>query len=307
MIKLLSHILIDLTFAIRKESMKNPELTIIIPAKNEAKRIAPTLNAVGRYFSSPDRPKTEILVIINNTTDNTEQIVKKFSRKYKSIKSVNIPMYTGKGGAISIGFQFAKGKYVAFADADGSSTPREIEKLYKKIISDESLDIVIADRYSAGSMIKGNMPVSRTIFSRFFNLFVVRGLFGLNYADTQCGCKIFKNETAKLLSDKIVTVGWLFDLNLILLAKYLQKKVTSVPATWTYKEGSTLKASNAIKEIPKAIFKLKWMEIKSQANEFVLRFNSQRETAHLLSPKVYPWTRLALESASYNIDKRPIV
>jgi glycosyltransferase involved in cell wall biosynthesis len=235
------------------------DLSIIIPAYNEENRIGKTLSQLGKYFKNK-KIDIEILVVVNNTTDNTVEIVKKYKEKYPFIKYTNIRKAIGKGGAISVGLRKATGKYIGFMDADGASTPAEVLRLYKKIISNDK-DVVIASRYMKESQIKGELPVYRIIFSRIFNL-IVKLLFGLNYKDTQCGLKIFKREVAQGLSRKIISNKWTIDINLLLICKYLGYSVAEIPSIWTAKEGSTLKTSKAIIEVPQELIALKKAELK---------------------------------------------
>lgn len=234
-------------------------LTIVIPAYNEEKRIEETLTKVGDYFANKNID-VEVLIVVNNTTDNTVDIIKSLQTKYPFIKYTNINKAIGKGGALSVGFRKSSGKYVAFMDADGASSVAQLNKLYNKISTNEDIDIVIANRYQKGSRIN-NLPFYRKVFSRLFNL-ITRYLFGLPYSDTQCGLKIFKSEYAKSFSKMIISKRWTIDLNLLLLAKYLDLNVLSVPIIWSEKGNSTLDIKKAFKEVVKELIVLKINELK---------------------------------------------
>lgn len=254
------------------------ELTVIIPAYNEEKRIGKTLQHIGSFFKTIEaktkgrlnRTNIEIIVIVNNTTDNTLAVVKQYSRKFPFISAVNVPFFTGKGGAIALGFELAKGRYVAFADADASSGPKEILKLYNAITKDAEIEGIIASRYVKGGRILGYLPLSRRMFSRAFNMITRLG-FGLNYRDTQCGYKIFKGEVAKQFANKISTVGWTFDLNLLLMAKYFNYSIKEVPVSWRFAKGSTLNARKALVSVTKEIITLKKLELRMFWDSFINR------------------------------------
>ena len=255
--------------------MSRPTLSLVIPAYNEEKRIGETLRRVGTYFSTISSYRrlmmplpVEVIVVINNTTDHTQDIVNHYAEKYPFISSINIAAKTNKGGAVAIGFEHAQGEYVAFIDADGSSSPREIMKLYESLVT-KNADVAIANRYNSHSLISGNMPLARTIFSRLFNFFGVRLLFGLPYTDTQCGLKLFKADVAKTLASKFVSTGWTFDLNLILLAKHLGYKVVEVPTVWIYRPGSTLRPGIAILMVTRELLNLKWLETQYMINKLI--------------------------------------
>ncbi|MBN1617923.1 glycosyltransferase [Candidatus Dojkabacteria bacterium] len=273
--------------------MRRPNLTIVIPAYNEEKRIGATLESLGRYFASKNASSkdfnAEILVVINNTKDNTEKVVKKYKKDYPFIKYINIPMYTGKGGAIAAGFEIAKGEYVGFMDSDNATKIQDYMKMYRQLAKNKQIDGVIANRYMEGSKIIGGRDFKRTIFSRVFNMLVARGLFQLNTSDTQCGYKIFTREAAKLLANKISTVGWLFDLNILLLSRYLGLEIKDVPVKWEEKGNSTISASRNGMGIIKEIVELKKQEIRYNQNVSRFEEKSLLLQKDLMSNKNYPW------------------
>jgi glycosyltransferase involved in cell wall biosynthesis len=234
-------------------------LTIVIPAYNEEKRIEKTLTKVGNYFANKEIG-VEVLIVVNNTTDNTVNIIKNLQTKYPFIKYTNIHKAIGKGGALSVGFRKSTGKYVAFMDADGASSVAQLNKLFRKISTNEDIDIVIANRYQKGSRIN-NLPFYRKVYSRLFNL-ITRYIFGLPYSDTQCGLKIFKAQHAKQFSKMIISKKWTIDLNLLLLAKHLDLNVVSVPIIWSEKGNSTLDIKKAFREVAKELLVLKINDIK---------------------------------------------
>src|SRR3989338_9940965 len=104
------------------------KVSIIIPAYNEEKRIGNTLKEYSRFFENLRKEKKlnyEILVVINNTKDNTELIVKKYQKKNKNIKYINLPK-GGKGYATAEGFKNAlsqKNDLLCFVDADMATSP----------------------------------------------------------------------------------------------------------------------------------------------------------------------------------------
>lgn len=253
------------------------KLSIVIPAKNEENRISRTLQSLGSYISNPknfSEDDVEIIVVINNTKDSTKQIVRHYKEKYPFISYIDIPFYTGKGGAVALGFQKAKGQYVTMLDADGSSSPSEIKKMLDVISDNPEIDGVIANRYLENSQILGMLPLTRKFFSRMFNL-IVRFGFGLRYKDTQCGLKVFRSKIAKKFASRVSTVGWTFDLNLLIMAKYFDYNIIEIPTRWRFKDGSTLKPFNALISVSKELLQLKSLELKLIKDSFIKRtFNT---------------------------------
>ena len=238
------------------------ELSIIIPAYNEEKRIEKTAEDYIKYFKKYDY---ELIIIPNGCKDKTEDIVKKLSKKNKQIKYKIIKEAVGKGGAIKEGFRIAQGKLIGFVDADNSTKPREFEDLIKNI---GKYDCIIASRYIKGAVVKPKQKITRIIASRAFNL-MVRILFGLRVYDTQCGAKLFKKEVIKKILPKLDITKWAFDVDLLLQVKKQKYKIKEYPTKWEDSLGSQLKIHKAIPEMFLSLTRLRLINSKFK---FIINF-----------------------------------
>lgn len=223
------------------------KISLIIPAYNEEKNISGTLEKYDDFFEKKFGRDYEIIIVPNNCTDNTLEIVKNFYKGHKQIKILNLQYYTGKGGAVMKGFEIAKGEYVGFVDADISTNPENFFKLYK---NKGNFDGIIASRRINGAIIKPKRKLNRELSSYLFNK-LVNLLFDLKFKDTQCGAKLFKKETITILLKNYTEKGWIFDVDLLCLCKKNKLKILECPIHWkelkssklTFKDGliSTLK------------------------------------------------------------------
>lgn len=217
------------------------KLSIIIPAYNEEKRIGNTLREYFGYFKGLKKQKIldfEILIVINNTKDKTEEIVKTYSKKYKEIRHLNFKE-GGKGFAITEGFKDAlkrNNELIGFVDADMATIPEAFYDLVKNI---GNYDGIIGSRWMKGSVIKTKQNIQRRVLSRGFN-FIVRALFFVPYNDTQCGAKLFKRKVIEKIGDEISLTQWAFDVNLLYLCKKRKFKIKELPTIWEDKEDSKL-------------------------------------------------------------------
>lgn len=201
--------------------------TIVIPAHNEEKRIGRTLDRYGEFFK---KKNFEILIVLNACKDRTLDVVRKAEKKYKIIRHL-VFKQAGKGFAIVEGFKDAlkrKSKLIGFVDADLATPPEAFFDLVKEI---EEYGGVIASRWMKKSIVKTKQSVLRRITSRSFN-FLVRGLLGLNFSDTQCGAKLFKAEALKEVVNSIGTTKWAFDVDLLYRLKRKGYKIKEIPTTW---------------------------------------------------------------------------
>jgi glycosyltransferase involved in cell wall biosynthesis len=225
------------------------ELSIVIPAYNEEKRIFKTLNEYYSFFKKELKNNFEIIIIPNNCNDNTVKVVKDFSKGKKNIIIFEIPNYSGKGGAVIKGFEISNGNLIGFVDADNSTNPENFLKLYKNI---GNFDGIIASRKINGAEIKPKRKFSQDLSSFLFNK-IVRILFNLRYKDTQCGAKLFKRETALFLSKNVSEKGWAFDVDMLYLCKKDNLKLKEYPIFWSDCEGSKLTIKSSLDSIIKLI------------------------------------------------------
>ena len=205
-------------------------LSLIIPAYNEGGRIRETLT---NYFDFIKKNKLrkdiEIIIVLNDCTDNTEEVIDKFKVKKILLNK------KGKGIAVMEGFKQATGEFIGFTDADGSANLKDIYKFFK-ILSNSDYDGIVGERESSRKF------VSSYLFKRLVHL-----LFDLKIKDTQCAVKIFKNETAKLISNRCKQTGWIFDIDVLLICKNYKKKLLQLPVKWEVKDGSNMSFAQGMK------------------------------------------------------------
>jgi len=193
-------------------NIQSDNISIIIPAYNEEKRIINRLQLLVNFFDNY-MGNYEIIVITDGCTDKTHFLVLEFSKKHPQVKLLNFSKRLGKGGAIIEGLRRAGGNIIAIADADNSVAPAE---LYKLITESKNYDVVICSRYSNGACLLIKEPFNRFILGRAFNALVKLMFWRMSKIyDTQCGAKVVKRYViSKILSDLFIT-GFTFDVNLI--------------------------------------------------------------------------------------------
>ncbi|MDP1695954.1 MAG: glycosyltransferase [archaeon] len=217
------------------------KVSIIMPAYNEEKRIESTLKAYSTYFKNNLKKEGldyEILVAINNTTDRTEEIVKKISKSDKKIIYISL-IKGGKGYAIIEGFKDAlkrNNDLIGFVDADMATPPEAYHALIKGIKEHGG---AIASRWTKGSVIKAKQTLRRRIMSTGFNA-LVRSMFLMPYRDTQCGAKLFKKEVIQAIVNEIGITDWAFDIDLIYKIRKKEFRIKEIPTIWYDKRDSKL-------------------------------------------------------------------
>jgi len=203
------------------------ELSVIIPAYNEEKRIEKSLSLylpiITKRFKS-----YEMIVVCNGCTDNTPEIVKKISKNNPNVTLLEFKEKIGKGGAIIEGIKVARGEIIGFLDADASTLPESVISLVESI---GEHDGIIGSRWVRGALIYQKQPYIRRVLSRVFNI-LVKLLFDLKYEDTQCGAKFFKKEAIKKVASEVCLTDWSFDVELLYRMKLHGFTVKEHPIKW---------------------------------------------------------------------------
>src|SRR5947199_4929583 len=162
------------------------QLTVLVPALNEAANLKELLPSIQRELKSLDIDH-ELLVVDGGSTDGTADVVARHG-------AVLLPQaMPGYGGALRTGFEHARGEYVLTLDADGSHDPTFLRKMWA---ARSAAEVVIASRYIHGGT--ADMPRSRRILSRTLNLVFKRGL-SLPYADLSSGYRLYRRRALESL------------------------------------------------------------------------------------------------------------
>ena len=212
------------------------KLSIVVPAYNEERRIGCLLNDYLRFISERQL-EWELVVVVNNSVDRTEDIVKNVQNRYHSRVKLLVFQYPiGKGGALIEGLSAADGEFLAYIDADNSVIPEELYKLYR-IVIEQRRAIVLGSRWLPASIVDPPMPLIRVVSSRIYN-FMVNILFRLRLKDTQCGAKILHRRLFENIKPQLFIADMSFDVNLLYIAKRLGYDLIEVPVLWYNQSGS---------------------------------------------------------------------
>ena len=228
-------------------------LTIVIPARDEARRLPPTLAA---YIDAFGDAGVEILIVVNQSTDGTADLAAEWSGREPMVRHLVFEEALGKGGAVHRGFAEARGDLIGFVDADGATPPEAFGDLVDALAARPEAGGVIASRWLPGSTILTPQPWTRRLASRMFNL-AVRLMVGLRYRDTQCGAKLFRAAALRPVLPALRSTGWLFDIELILRLRQAGHDVDEVPTTWRDVDGSRFSMGRNLIPVLRDLWKLR--------------------------------------------------
>jgi len=212
-----------------------PEVSIVIPAYNEAERIESTIH---RVFQELRGLKFEVVVSEDGSTDETPLILEKLKKEYGDrMITLHSRRRLGKGKGFLRGVMHSRGKYVILLDADFPTNAETLLKIVKYLR--KGYDIVVGSRAHKLSILDPPAPPLREAIGRIFNL-IVRLLFGIKIRDTQCGVKGFRKKIFSIIGP-IQFTNFVFDVEIIVKAYACNLKVKEIPIYWSSKAGSKVR------------------------------------------------------------------
>lgn len=165
------------------------KLSIVIPAHNEAETITETLTDLHQALGQA-RIEHEILVVNDNSRDNTEAVLMRLKEQIPTLRHVNNRPPNGFGFAVRCGLENFSGDAVAVVMADGSDAPKDVVAFFRAI--EAGYDCAFGSRFIPGGSVSG-YPPHKLVLNRAANTFV-NALFGLGYNDITNAFKMYRRE-----------------------------------------------------------------------------------------------------------------
>jgi glycosyltransferase involved in cell wall biosynthesis len=207
---------------------------IVIPAHDEEHRIDRTLSAYRAGFPQPD---VTFHVALDGCRDMTADVVNRHALADSRVVLHDFPKL-GKGGVLMETFRRCDADLIGFVDADCATPPAELTRMTEAAAR---VDGVIASRRLPASVTLGQRGAARSLTSTGF-AWLVRRMFKLPYADTQCGAKVLHRRLVERVVPLMSSRDFLFDVDLLVTAGRTGFAVVEVPTVWIDQSGSKLTA-----------------------------------------------------------------
>lgn len=249
------------------------KVSVIIPAFNEELRLPATLDSVCAYLEGSVDRDYEVIVVDDGSSDGTADFVRSYEEKNERVKLISYEENQGKGYAVRTGMLAAKGDYVIYNDADGSSPIEELEKLIKSI--DSGHDLAFGSRAKPDDSRFVDALAYRKYMGNTFNL-IVQALILPGIQDTQCGFKMFRRNVARDIFSVAQVNGFAFDVEILYIARLRHYKWEEVPINWSNVDGSKV---NVFVDSPKMFVEVLKISMGAWLGRYRKLINSAEKNA----------------------------
>jgi len=215
------------------------DLSIVIPAFREARKIAADIRAANAYLCAR-RLRGEIIVVDDGSQDATAQVAQGLCVEVSGLQVIRYQPNRGKGYALRTGMAATRGDVVMFADA-GLCVPYDDADTGRALL-EHGVDVAIGSRRTAGSEIVQAQALHRRAGSRMFWLTIRASFrFAEGIHDTQCGFKVFRGDIGRALYARCLVDRMMIDIDMLCRAARLGYRVAEFPVRWTNDPDSRFK------------------------------------------------------------------
>jgi len=203
-------------------------LSVVVPAYNEELRLPRTIEQIEAYLAGR-KLDHELILVDDGSADGTRRVMEAAARAHPAVRIEVLPHNRGKGRALAVGVEAARGDQILVTDADLSTPIEELEKLQAGLAG--GAGVAIASRAMKGSRVEVSQPAYRVLMGKGFNL-IVQAVLLPGIWDTQCGFKLFRGDVAHSVFENLVTDGFAYDPEVLYRARKQGVKIVEVPVVW---------------------------------------------------------------------------
>ncbi len=262
--------------------MSRPSHSVVIPAYNESERLGVSIPKVLDYLRERGWP-AEVIVVNDGSSDDTADVVRRFTASDDRVVLVENPGNRGKGYSVRNGMLHARGEMALFTDADLSSPITEADKLFAALA--RGADVAIGSRWLQRELQTERQPWLRQLYGRLFNL-GLRIVLGLGFKDTQCGFKAFNRRAIETVITRQHIERWGFDPELLFLAKKFRLRTVEIPVEWAHDHRSKINPLRDGLRMGGEVLKIRWNDWLGRYRKPVYAVENVADSLAAAGPKL---------------------
>ena len=190
------------------------DLSVVVPFYNPGPALLQHLQGLAEVLDAKN-VSFEIIAVSDGSTDGSFELIR--SAGFRSVRTIELAKNVGKGGALRVGLNCGRGRYLGFIDSDGDIPAQVMERFVDEIRKNSPAILSGSKRHSESQVV---YPPLRRIYSVGFQM-LLRVLFRLSVRDTQTGVKLIRRDVVAQVLPLMVEKKFAFDLELFVVAKHL--------------------------------------------------------------------------------------
>lgn len=211
--------------------MRAPELSVIIPAYNEARHLGEVVRGMARVLEESGIDY-ELRVVNNGSRDNTGAVIDELCDENSRIKPVPLAVNQGYGGGILAGLRDAQGDILSWIHADGQADPHDIVDIYRAM-KKQGRELGKAVR-----IVRHESPW-RIVQSRIYHA-IFQLLFWTPYRDINGTPKLLTRNTLQTLG--LTSRDWFLDPEFVIKALRHGFPIAEVETIWSSRRSGSTRA-----------------------------------------------------------------
>ncbi len=225
-----------------------------MPCYNEEQRLPRTIEQIERYLDGK-HVAYELILVDDGSADATRKVMDAAVDRHEGVRVEALPRNRGKGRALALGVQAAKGDEILLSDADLSTPIEELDKLEAALSA--GAGVAIGSRALRDSRVEISQPFYRVLMGKGFNL-IVQAVLLPGIWDTQCGFKLFRADVAHSVFADLITDGFGFDPEVLYRARKQGVRIVEVPVVWRNSAPTKVSAVRSSLDMLKHVIRLRF-------------------------------------------------
>ena len=220
--------------------MSAPWISVVVPAYNEEAGIANLLAELNARLGELGQSH-EIVIVDNASTDSTVAVLEPLLDGER-VRLLQNEVNRGKGFSVRRGMLNASGELRLLCDADCGPSLASLPRMLEAI---RDADVVAGSRVAKGAQVDRQQPLRRRIVGWPF-IALTRIIMREPTRDVYCGFKLWRAPAAEAVFPLQRLTGWVFDAEVLALARRLGFRTTEVGVEWADRRGSKLSIAQVL-------------------------------------------------------------